>query len=170
MSSLSLMKSIATCRVDTAQSDRIQSDRFLNSSNLICPTWNGMDSVGRHVQKDTWYTMSAGCNSARERVNIENDLRPKYFEYVTLDASGINLNYGPDTPFSVMKTKQAAMYDHNIAVNTPNFGGQFQATNIPSCGMNSYERAMSQLAQENRGAAYANSAYKSNQSKCNGGF
>ena len=169
MSSLSLMKSISTCKVDTAQTNRIQSDRFLNPELMVCVNWNGMDNLGRPVNKDSWYTKTPGCNSATERVKVENDLRPKYFEYVTLDASGVDLNYGPNTPFSVMKSQQAAVYDHNIEANTPNFGGQFRATNVPSCGM-SYEKAMAQMSEGNRGAVYANSSYKSSQSKCGGGF
>ena len=171
MSSLSLTKSITTCKVDTAQTDRIQSDRFLNPKSLVCPTWNGLDNLGRHVNIDSFYTKSAGCNLATDRVDVENFLRPKYFEYVSLDASGVNADiYGPNPSFAVLKTQQASMYDRNIEANTPNFGSQFQATNVPSCGMDSYERAMASQSQANRGAVFANSSYRSNQSKCGGGM
>ena len=170
MSSLSLMKSIATCRVETGNAGRIQSDRFQNPNNMVCLPWNGMDNLGRSVCADSFYTKSAGCNLATDRVDIENGLRPKYYEYIGLNALGIDANiYGNNPPMSVLKTQQTNSYDSNLNNNTPNFGGQFQATNQPSCNMNGYERAMAQMSQVNRGATYQNSAYNSNRSKCGGG-
>ena len=42
----SLESSIRTCQVDTAWANRAQSDRFLNSNALSCPTWGGTDLAG----------------------------------------------------------------------------------------------------------------------------
>ena len=75
MSSIpSLESSIRTCQVDTAWASRAQSDRFLNSSALMCPTWNGTDLTGRTVCPDSFWTKSAGCNSAMDRVVVENSV------------------------------------------------------------------------------------------------
>ncbi len=56
----------------------------------MCPVWNHRDLAGREVCTDSFYTKRAGCNSSLDRINVENDLRPQYMEYITLDACGIN--------------------------------------------------------------------------------
>ena len=86
---ISLEGSIRSCKVDSGWASRLESDRFLNPSNMICPVWNQHDSAGRPSCGDTYYTKAPGCNSSADRVNVENSLRPKYFEYVTLDAQGL---------------------------------------------------------------------------------
>jgi hypothetical protein len=54
---------------------------------MSCPTWSGFDLVGRKVCPDSFYTKSAGCNSAEDRVVVENNVsRPQYMEYITLNA------------------------------------------------------------------------------------
>ena len=87
--SISLQKSTRTCKVDTASAARIESDRFLNPKNVVCPTWSGRDLAGRQVSADSFYTKRAGCNSAEDRVMVENSLRPQYVEYINLDSQGI---------------------------------------------------------------------------------
>lgn len=96
MSMPSLESSIRTCKVDTAWDARAQSDRFLNPAQMSCPTWSGFDLVGRKVCPDSFYTKSAGCNSAEDRVVVENNVsRPQYMEYITLNAGGVQGNmYG----------------------------------------------------------------------------
>ena len=86
--SISLLGSINVCKVNTGWADKIQSDRFENPSNLLCPLWNGQDNFGRFVHPDSFVTKNAGCNSADDRVAVENFLRPQYMEYVALDAAG----------------------------------------------------------------------------------
>lgn len=86
--SISLLGSINVCKVNTGYADKIQSDRFENPSAMLCPLWNGQDSYGRFVHPDSYYTKNGGCNSAQDRVGVENFLRPQYMEYVALDAAG----------------------------------------------------------------------------------
>jgi len=86
--SISLLGSINVCKVNTGYANKIQSDRFENPENLLCPLWNGQDSFGRFVSPDSAVTKNAGCNSAEDRVSVENFLRPSYMEYVALDAAG----------------------------------------------------------------------------------
>ena len=85
---ISLLGSINVCKVNTGWADKIQSDRFENPNNMTCPLWNGQDSFGRFVHPDSFYTKNGGCNSADDRVAVENALRPQYIEYVALDAAG----------------------------------------------------------------------------------
>ena len=96
MAALSLEGAIRTCKVDTAYANKMQSDRFLNPANMVCPIWNGLDTSGRPVCADSFITKTAGCNNPLDRIQVENDVsRPQYTEYVTLDAGGIKGNiYG----------------------------------------------------------------------------
>lgn len=103
--SISLLGSINVCKVNTGYADKIQSDRFENPDVMTCPLWNGQDSFGRFVHPDSFYTKNGGCNSADDRVSVENFLRPQYMEYVALDAAGFrspnmfgNPNMGDNKP------------------------------------------------------------------------
>ncbi len=86
---MNLESALRTCKVDTAYQQKIQSDRFLNPRNAVCPVWNGLDTAGRVACKDSFYTKREGCNSALDRVGVENVLRPQYMQYIssTLEAS-----------------------------------------------------------------------------------
>jgi hypothetical protein len=86
---MNLESALRTCKVDTAYQQKIQSDRFLNPRNAVCPVWNGLDTAGRVACRDSFYTKREGCNSALDRVGVENVLRPQYMQYIssTLEAS-----------------------------------------------------------------------------------
>lgn len=89
MANISLLGSIRTCKVDSGWANKLESDRFLNPSLMVCPPWNGFDTAGRPSCWDSFRTKTAGCNSSADRILVENGLRPQYMEYVTLNASGI---------------------------------------------------------------------------------
>ena len=84
MSSLSLDASIRTCKVISGEASRIESDRFLNPNNMVCIPWTGYNLTGQQVCADSFYTKTPGCNSALDRVSVENTLRPQYGEYINL--------------------------------------------------------------------------------------
>lgn len=134
MSYISLEKNIRTCKVDTGQANRMESDRFLNPNNMLCPPWNGIDGTGRTICADSYYTKTPGCNSAADRVVIENALRPQYMQYVTLDASGIT---GPECEAYAAKASMACR--SNTFQQAHNQTGQFGLTTgfsqniIPNC-------------------------------------
>ena len=93
---LNLESALRTCKVDTAYQQRIQSDRFLNPKNLVCPVWNGLDTAGRVACTDSFYTKREGCNSALDRVGVENILRPQYMQYIS-DSLGNSYNKNSPT-------------------------------------------------------------------------
>ena len=152
--SISLLGSISVCKVNTGYADKIQSDRFENPNNMMCPLWNGLDNYGRAVNPDSFYTKNAGCNSAEDRVMTENFLRPQYMEYVALDAAGFNNptmfsnnppTYGKrivekfmDTPSNreAMETNKSVQDYYNIVGSA---GYQYRNTNTPysdgTCGV-----------------------------------
>jgi len=148
--SISLQSALRTCKVDTAYAIKIESDRFLNPNNMVCPIWNGMDTSGREVCPDSFMTKRAGCNSASDRVVVENNVsRPQYMEYINLSAGGISGNiYGNTMPYnnSGMRSKDL----HAVNKITGNFGKQFGASVYPSCGATPYKNAMAQEHQQNR--------------------
>ena len=165
---VSLESALRTCKVDVAYANKVESDRFLNPDNMMCPVWNGVDLAGRGVCKDSFYTKRAGCNSALDRVNVENFLRPSYVEYITLDASGFEANiYGNTMPRTESVNRVARMKDINKV--TGQFGNQF-AEVYPSCGYYPYKMAMAQVAAEDRQAAGANNGYNSAQMRARSGF
>lgn len=84
----SLSGSLRTCKVDTAWANKIQSNRFQNPSEMVCPLWNGLDTAGRPVDSNSFYTKNAGCNNPSDRIEIENEIsRPHYTAYINSNNS-----------------------------------------------------------------------------------
>jgi hypothetical protein len=153
MSNLSLEKSIRTCKVETGWADRIQSDRFLNPSQMVCIPWNGMNNKGQSVCPDSWYTKTPGCNSAEDRVVVENDQRPQYIDYVTLNAAGIKGHiYGNEMQHDYVLAHDEDMEQNNNI--TGNYGLQWGANtrSAGSCAVGGYEKGMAQVAANDRKA------------------
>ena len=113
---------------------------------MVCPIWNGVDTSGRTVCPDSFWTKNAGCNSAEDRVVVENNQRPQYMEYINLSANGIDgAMYGNTMPWTeVGKTTQSLNDLNNI---TGNFGSQFGANVYPACGYYPYQQALNQVNQ-----------------------
>ena len=79
--SVALTGSVQTCSVNTGYANKLWSD-------TLCPLWNGIDMYGRVVSYDSYYTKAPGCESALDRVAVENYQRPQYIDFVPLDAAG----------------------------------------------------------------------------------
>jgi hypothetical protein len=172
MANVSLDASIRTCKIDTAYASKVFSDRFLNPGNMVCPIWTGYDSAGRPVCPDSYMTKRAGCASALDRVGVENYQRPQYVEYVNLSAGGIDGEFYGENPgysmnqWDTMRRNQRLYQINNV---TGNFGQQFGSTVNPSCGVEQYNRALSQDASALRKYTAFNQGYKSNYYKSIGG-
>lgn len=147
---ISLEKSVRTCSVNVGEANRIQSDRFQNPMNMVCIPWNGIDLTGREVCPDSFWTKTAGCDSAEDRVVVENALRPKYMNYVTLGAQGIAGHiYGNEE--AARNSAARAAFDKSRNQITGNFGNQFGAdVQFQGCSIGAYERGMSQMNQQLR--------------------
>jgi hypothetical protein len=165
---VSLDSSIRTCKIDTGYANKVQSDRFLNPANMVCPIWNGYDSAGRPVTADSFYTKNAGCNSAQDRIFVENYQRPQYMEYINLSSGGIDgAFYGPTPATSMTAWDKMASTQNLQGVNnvTGNYGMQFGSVVYPGCGVNSYARGMQQNQEALRKFSSIDNAYKSNYMK-----
>lgn len=166
MSPTSIEKNIRTCKVNTGWANRNQSDRFQDPNLMVCPTWNHMDNVGRLVCANSYYTKRAGCNSAMDRVAVENTVsRPQYMEYIQLNAAGIN-GVLMTEPFGVptgVNVGGKELYNYNAAaVNaqvgtdgqyenyqyTGNWNNQTHGTTIEKCPQRAYQEGMAQMASE----------------------
>lgn len=149
--SISLDSAVRTCKIDTGYADRIFSDRFLNPGNMVCPVWNGYDNAGRPVSADSFNTKTQGCQSALDRVAVENYQRPQYVEYVNLSAGGINGQIYGDmyslNQWDTMYRNEALKEVNNI---TGSFGQDLGSKVYPGCGSSQYTRAMQQSAQDLR--------------------
>ena len=157
---ISLEGSIRTCKIDTGYADRVYSDRFLNPNNMICSIWNGYDSAGRPACPDSFMTKQMGCNSAEDRVFVENYQRPRYMEYVNLSPGGIYGDfYGKPANMNQWDEMKAVGDLRAINSLTGNFGLQYGANVYPSCGVNQYARAMAQTQEASRNCSAMNNGY-----------
>lgn len=94
MSIVNLESALRTCKTNSGNAERVLSDRFLNPVNNVCPVWNGLDAAGRVSCADGFKTKTAGCNSAQDRVGVENVQRPQYMQYISDNlGTAYNKNY-----------------------------------------------------------------------------
>ena len=89
MSNVSLTANILTSKVNVGNADRLRTYRIQDPSAQMCPVWNGQDLAGRQSHEYGFYTKVEGCNSAEDRLAVENSLRPQYTNFVTYSAEGI---------------------------------------------------------------------------------
>lgn len=175
--SVSLQSAIQTCRFEVGQADRIQSARWQDPALMLCPIWNGFDTAGRKVCADSFMTKSYGCNNPLDRVQVENNLRPAYTEYVNISALGIQ---GPDytgvTGDPVNKQNwhyQAAgdnVHTRQGALNqTGQFGQQFNELRT-DCSNFPDQKAFAQEQYVNRQNQARQVGYYANQSRQHSGF
>ena len=146
----SLEAALRTCKVDTGWANRIQSDRFENPNLMVCPVWSGRDLSGRPVCADSFYTKRAGCNSALDRIDVENALRPNYSALINLDPAG----YTADIYKTNMAYQEAGLQTQNLK-NIPRITGQFGSnpnygTNVATCENYPKRVAQAQIAQAQR--------------------
>jgi hypothetical protein len=90
MSNVSLTANLLTDKVSTGAAAQSFTYRIQDPSAQMCPVWNGQDLSGRPACEYSFYTKRAGCNSSLDRITVENFLRPKYTNYVTINAAGIS--------------------------------------------------------------------------------
>ena len=192
--SVSLEAALRTCKVDTGWANRIQTDRFFNPDNMVCPVWNGMDVAGRRVCPDSFYTKRAGCNSAQDRVVVENNVsRPQYLEYINLNAAGVKGQIYANT-FAQRSTRSRQEQLKNLRYDGENMGvtggfgnvNTFGAEVYPACkGMSSspalggrhpknvetaYRYGMAQEHDQNRQAQALQAGYESYDKRRQSGF
>jgi len=175
--SVSLQAALQTCRFNNANANRIQSARWQDPALMLCPIWNNVDSAGRKVCADSFMTKSYGCNSALDRVKVENNQRPNYIEYVNLSALGIQgPNYagvnGAHVPANNWPHQAAGanvQTRKNALNHTGQFGQQFSELRT-DCANFPDQRAYAEQQKRNRQGQSANMGYQGHQYRENSGF
>jgi hypothetical protein len=84
-------------RVNTGWADKFHSDRVLNPNEMICPVPLNTELLGRDADPNSRLTKAPGCNSALDRVNIENKQRSSLVNSASLDPRGILDGYSCST-------------------------------------------------------------------------
>lgn len=168
--SISLESAVRTCKVNTAWANRVESDRFFNPAVQVCPVWTGVDSAGRRVCPDSFMTKTAGCNSAEDRVLVENDQRPQYMEYINLSANGFGADlYGDNMMWNANKNAEANIKYGQEKIHG-NVGQDWRALVYPGCNYDAYKTAMAQEKQAMRKQGALNEGFKSNFYRQRSGF
>ena len=117
----SIITGTGTGKVPPGIQNSMKGREILFPENMMCPLPNGLDNSGRPVCEYSFYTKSAGCNSATDRTMIENDLRPQYGEFLT-NAYGIQGPlYGPSYEESI--TGNFGLVSTRQSIN-PTSGGE----------------------------------------------
>ena len=167
---ISLEGALRTCKVDVAWANRVESDRFFNPNNMVCPVWNGVDNAGRNVSPDSFTTKTAGCNSAEDRVLVENNQRPQYMEYVNLSAQGFGSDiYSNTMPWENVGASNTNRLNTQSCPGYGNYGIQMSAKTLAPCS-NQYSQAMAQEQYEKRKNAAMQEYFYANRAKTRSGF
>lgn len=177
--SISLEASLQTCKVNTGWATKVESDRFLNPNAMVCPIWNGKDVAGRYVNPDSFYTKRAGCNSALDRVAVENNVgRPQYIEYINLNAAGVDGDiYGNSMGRSSVNCQTGAKKQGHMQAGQFGMESGFAGAIVGNSNVdyqngqfiNSREQALQQRAHAMRQGQWANNGYDSNNMRrCSG--
>ena len=168
---LSLNGALRTCKVNTGWANRLESDRFQNPNLMVCPTWNGMDNAGRPVTADSFNTKRRGCNSADDRVAVENNLRPQYMEYISLDASGITAPLYGSTNMLTSDANIQRRTIQDVDTITGRFGNSSYPNKMQStCAIYAMNQGLAQEATEKRVLAQLQNGMMSNNQRQNAGM
>lgn len=160
---ISLESGIRTCKTGVEHAERAASARLLNPNHVVCPRWNGLDTVGRSVHEDSFMTKTAGCHHPHDRIHVENNVsRPRYFEYVTLNPSGMVGDIYGANPYVKSHAVDAQLDRDDKFKQTGNFGIQSASVIRSGCsGSGNRQYAQYNTDSRNQHQASRNSfAYK----------
>ena len=138
MSNVSLRANINTNKVGNGIGSNLFTYRVQDPNAMMCPRWTGQDLAGREVCEYSFYTKRAGCNSAEDRIVVENFLRPKYTSYVGTHAAGIggSIYDAPTTDFQKSDYMGSLAQSDAAGKSTGHFGyvdpgnGSYRTGNI----------------------------------------
>jgi hypothetical protein len=91
MATFGLKAALNIPKVNTGNASRYQSQRALDSQQLVCPAPTTVDNAGRpELPYSGFSTRTAGCYSALDQTLNENNLRPQFSELVQLNPQAIH--------------------------------------------------------------------------------
>lgn len=87
----SLLKTIHGLKVEVGEANAYHSERWSDLGYKLCPKRDMYDIAGRGpLCADSLFAGSNGCVPAIQRINAENNNRPKYGEYIARVGSSIS--------------------------------------------------------------------------------
>ena len=103
--SLSLVASTTASKVNSSvAAETLSSARLFDPSQNICPAYGGVDTAGRPAVADSQITKFAGCNSALDRILVENMLnRNVVSDHTYLNMGGLSGVMWTDPSISKMR-------------------------------------------------------------------
>lgn len=132
MSSNSLLKTIHGLKVEAGEANAYHSMRWVDLDHKLCPKRDMYDIAGRGpLCADSLFAGSNGCVPAIQRINAENDNRPKYGEYIPRVGAALSGDsYESKTEYAatIRQQQQAGLYGFgNIgsAIKTTYDNGNF---------------------------------------------
>ena len=129
----SLEKSIRTGTVPNDAGLKLQSLRWMEMSNRLCPARNPYDIAGRGPNcMDSLYSKREGCTSALDRVNVENSQRPHYSEFMRMDAGAISGVTPTNVKVNIYETDPQKDRQYNEAQHKKAIQASFGTTNVGS--------------------------------------
>ena len=117
-----LLGALTYNQVNVGVGPQLAGYRTLYPDAMMCPMWTGTDLAGRPVCENSFYTKRAGCNSALDRIKVEDSLRPRYAEFL-LDARGIKgvgADYGDSQLSEVHTLTQQLVGERRAAIGVQN--------------------------------------------------
>jgi len=127
MSSYSLLKTIHGTKTESGEANAYHSSRWSDLDQNFCPKRGMYDIVGRGpLCADSLFAGSNGCVPATQRINAENDNRPKYGEYIARVGSALS-----GDPYESLTEKSATERDiqrKNIMMGFNNTSSAIRST------------------------------------------
>lgn len=114
MSNYSLLKTINGLKVEAGEANAYHSRRWTDLDEKLCPKRDMYDIAGRGpLCADSLFAGTNGCVPAIQRINAENDNRPKYSEYISRARTAIagdSYETQSEQSMTMRKTSQTGLY------------------------------------------------------------
>ena len=125
MSDFSISKSLrTTTKVNSGLAPNAWSERYMDADCLgVCPQRFAVDEMYRGAPHASLTELTAGCNSAMDRILIETQTERPYYLVRPLDAEGM-AQYTPGGGYDTLG---------NNAFNRQRMMGLTQHVNLPGC-------------------------------------
>jgi len=95
-----------TPKVNSGLSPNAWSERFLWPPCLgVCPKRFPVDNMGRCAHPDSITVLTAGCNSALERITVENKYQRPVYSYAPRNIEGV-MSYTPGGHYDTMGVRR----------------------------------------------------------------
>ncbi len=91
---------VRTPKVDPGKGVNLATDRIQNGLSNLCITADTQDDYGRSASDNSLVTLEQGCDTPLMRIDVENDLRPAYHQY--LNTESIQGDFGDDQSYAFM--------------------------------------------------------------------